>query len=134
VNVAPNDGTPHPVLVARKENGTWVQFGVDDRGIVPLAFPALYEEAGCASPAYVVVETFPAPLFRTLQLNQRNDPTGYYAEGPVTVRSFKSMSPLGHPERESCASTADFGWDAPIPAGLLQTIDLTRFPTPYTIE
>jgi hypothetical protein len=133
VNVAQNDGGAHPVLVARNENGTWLQFGVDDEGIVPLAFPALYLEGdeSCLTP-YVYVETYPAPLFRSLQLNERNGSTGYYAAGPVTVQSFSRMSLLG--PGNPCVTTAGSGWDAPVPAGRQETIDLTRFPTPYTIE
>src|SRR4051812_9148748 len=69
VNVTQNEGTPHPVLVARNDKGTWLQFGIDDEGIVPLSFPAFYDDLTCGGQAYVFVETFPGPLFRTLQLN-----------------------------------------------------------------
>jgi hypothetical protein len=132
VNVMPNDGIAHPVVVARNEGGTWVQFGIDDQGIVPGAYPALYEDASCSSQPFVFVETYPAPLFRTLQLNARNDSTGYYAAGPVTVRVFGSVSTLG--DTRDCTSAEQAGWNAPTAAGALRTIDLTRFPTPYTIE
>jgi hypothetical protein len=128
----PQNGSGQPLIVARKENDVWLQIAVDEQGIVPSAFYALYDDFSCGSAPYVPVETNPAPAFRTLQLTARGETTGYYAANPLVMRAFNSMSPLGHPEQ--CDRTAGTGWDAPLLVGPVEKLDLSRFTLPFAVQ
>src|SRR5436309_9271402 len=123
-----SDGT----IVARQEQGVWLGIPVDANGVVPMAMVALYVSSSCAPPAYVPLDTNPAPLYRLLQRPGRDDQTAYYAGDAVQVQTFAGLSPLGHPEM--CFPAADYGWGNPILAGPLRTFDLSQFPVPYTVK
>jgi len=128
VNVTPNDTTLHPVLVARQENGTWLQFGIDDHGVVPLSLPTLYADSFCLSTPYAI-DMSPVPMFRTLQVYPC-DSNGYFPAGPMAQNTLGYMKGQG-PLSATCESSA--GWDS-MPSAPQQKIDLSRFPAPYTIQ
>ena len=56
----------------------------------------------------------------------------YYAGNPMETRAFLAVSPLGQPDQ--CQPAAGTGWDAPMLAGPLRTIDLTAFPAPFRVQ
>jgi hypothetical protein len=120
-----------PAMVAVADNGVWLSAPVNSNGLVAMTFPALYTDSNCGSPAFVPLETNPAPFFRLLQALNDGDQTAYYAGEPSSVMTFASMSPLGHPE--SCESTAGT-WDAPVLAGPQRTFDMAPFPAPLRVR
>jgi hypothetical protein len=134
VYVPPADGmeSSHPVLVARQENATWLQFGFDDQGIVPLSYPVFYDDSACSSQAYAVVGQGPGQSFRLLQMNQRTDSVAYYGAGPATARPFAYTRNFGDSDPTHCTDGSMWG---NVPAAPLATIDVTRFRTvPFTIQ
>jgi len=119
-------------MVAFQANGVWLFAPVGPAGIQPMAFDAFYLTDDCSGQAYLPVDTNPAPLFRLLQLTTAGATTGYFAGDPAAVAAFPRMSPIGDPT--NCRATAGSGWDAPMLAGPLQTVDLAPYPGPYRIQ
>jgi hypothetical protein len=121
-----------PTMVARQDRGVWLLIPTMADGIVPMSFPAFYADASCATPAFAMFESTQAPLFRVLQVVNAGDPVGYYPGNPTQVQSFPAMSPLGQPG--DCQPTAGTGWDQPVLAGPLQSIDLSALPAPFVVQ
>jgi len=119
-------------LVALQDQGVWLVAPVTPEGIQPTSFLALYGDLACATAPFVPLDTNPAPFYRLLQTTAAGDTTGYYAGNPMQTRAFVAVSPLGHPEQ--CQPAAGTGWDAPMLAGPLRTIDLGAFPAPFAIK
>jgi hypothetical protein len=120
-----------PTFVAMQDQGVWLAAPINPDGLVPMSFYALYLDATCTGPAYVPLDTNPAPLLRLLQ-STAGETTAYFAGNPTAVASFQGLSPLGQPQ--NCSPTAGTGWDNPMLAGPLRSIDMTRFPAPYSIS
>lgn len=125
-----------PVLVARKDNGVWVSLGVDTTGVVVGAFPIFYTDAACMGDAYAYFESNPAPLFRMAQRMLATDSTAFYPGNPAQTRSFPAMQieDSMNPGTKACVSTATYGWAGPQYVGPLQTIDLSLFPAPLSVQ
>jgi hypothetical protein len=121
-----------PTMVARQDRGAWLLIPTMADGIVPMSYFAFYADANCATAPYAMFDTTQPPLFRMLQVVNAGDATGYYPGSPAQVQSFPAMSPLGQPGQ--CQSTAGTGWDQPVLAGPLQTLDLTAVPAPYVVQ
>lgn len=119
-------------LVALQDQGVWLVAPITPDGIQPTSYLALYGDAACATAPFVPLDTNPAPFYRLLQTTAAGDTTGYYAGNPMEMRAFLAVSPLGHPEQ--CQPAAGTGWDAPMLAGPLRTINLSAFPAPYAIK
>ncbi len=119
-------------LVGVLAQGVWLVAPTTPDGIQPTSYLALYGDPACASTPFVPLDTNPAPFYRLLQTSAAGDTTGYYAGNPMEFRAFVAVSPLGHPEQ--CQTAAGSGWDAPMLAGPLRTIDLAAFPAPFTIK
>ena len=119
-------------VVAVQGQGVWLAAAVNPDGISPSSYLALYDDEACATPPFLPLDTNPAPFYRLLQTVAPGDTTGYYAGNPMAMRAFKAVSPLGQPEM--CQPSTGTGWDTPMLAGPLTTIDLTPFPAPFTIK
>ncbi len=124
-------GGSDPAIVVRQENGIWIAIPVDTDGIAPMFFSAFYKDAFCQTLPYVPLEASPVPLFRLLQVTSRTATVGYYAGNPAETAAFVAMSPLGQPG--TCEPTSN-GWDAPMLAAPVQTLDLTPFPKPFRVQ
>ncbi len=74
----------------------------------------------------------PAPFFRLLQSLEPGDATAYYTGNPIAQRTFVAMSPVGQPG--GCMTTAGSGWDTPLLAGPLRTLDMRAFPAPFAVR
>jgi hypothetical protein len=125
-----------PAIVARQDNNTWLAVPLDTSGVVSMAFPIFYTDPNCSGAAYAYVEANPTPLFRMLQRMLPADTTGFYAGDPVQMRSFLSMlTPDPNvPNTTVCATTASVGLMGPLWTGPLQSVDLTAFPAPFTVQ
>lgn len=121
-----------PSLVALQDNGVWLVAPVNPDGVAPMSFYALYADAACSTAPFLPLDTNPAPLFRLLQTVNTGDATAYYAGNPAQVQSFLGLSVLGN--LGQCQSTVGSGWDQPLLAGPLRTLDLLRFPAPYIVR
>jgi len=122
-----------PAVVARQDNGVWVAMLVDSETVQASAFPLMFKTLTCTGPAYAMAEGLPMPLFRMLQRFDPSSPNGFYPADPVQLQTFVAYSPSGDPAHD-CQSTAGTGWDQPIAAGPMMTIDLTAFPAPYSVQ
>jgi hypothetical protein len=123
-----------PATVVRKDNGVWVAIQVDSANIVSGAFPIFYLDANCTSEPYAMAENpvnGAVPLFRMLQRID-SEPFGFYPGNPVQVQAFQGMSFTSNPV--SCQPTLGTGWDAPVAAGPLKSIDLSNLNGPYTVQ
>ena len=126
-----------PAIVARQDNdGTWLAIPVDTSGVVSMSYPIFYSGPSCTGSAYAYVEANPAPLFRMVQRLLPTDSTGFYAGDPVQWMAFPSMltQDPNVPGASTCVTTASMGWDGQQWTGPLQTIDLSQFPAPYSIQ
>jgi hypothetical protein len=132
VGVTKFSGTD-PTVVARQDNGVWLALMVDSSNIQGFALPPMFLTPTCDGPAYALAESSPAPLFRLLQRSDWTVPTGFYPGDPVTVQSFVAYSPSGDPVHD-CEPTLNTGWDQPMPAGPLVTVDLSSLPAPYKVQ
>ena len=125
-----------PVLVARQDHGVWLSIGVDTTGVIVGAFPIFYTDAACMGDAYAYFESNPAPLFRMAQRMLATDSTAFYPGNPAQTRSFPAMQiedPV-NPGAKACVSTTAYGWGGPQYVGPLQTIDLSQFPAPLSVQ
>jgi hypothetical protein len=125
-----------PVMIARQDHGVWLTLAVNTDGVVTGSFPIFYTGDGCTGSAYAFLESNPAPLFRLVQRMLPDDTTAYFAGNPVGMLSFPAMQ-IEDPVNagtKTCVPTADYGWNGPLFVGPLQTIDLSQFPTPLTIQ
>jgi hypothetical protein len=125
-----------PVFVARQDQGTWVTLSVDTSGVITGSFPIFYSDASCLGQAYAMFESNPAPLFRLVQRMTANDTTAFYPGNPAQTLSFPAMKmedPMS-PGSTLCVTTADYGWTGPQYVGPLQTIDISQFTGPFTIQ
>lgn len=127
---------PGPATVARLDNGVWIAMAIDTAGIVPSSFPIFYTQPGCTGDAYALFEAMPVPAIRSLQLMLPGDTTGYYPGDPATTASFPAiLAPdPANPAQRKCMSAMSSGWGGEQFVGPLKTIDLTAFPTPFTIH
>jgi hypothetical protein len=114
------------------DNDVWLLASVSPAGVEATSFYSLYTDASCSTPAFLPIETSPAPFFRTLQMLNPDDATAYYPGNPTSVQSFQGLSELGRPE--TCAPTEGTGWDLPLLAGPQRTFDMTRFPAPFSVR
>lgn len=121
-----------PVHVVREQKGVWLYAFVTPQDVMPSAFPALYADANCQTPAYTPLDSNPAPFFRMLQIQNAGDPVAYFAGNPAAVQSFLAYSPLGRPDQ--CWTTAETAWSAPMLAGPVQTLDMSRYPAPFAVK
>lgn len=121
-----------PTMVARQDRGVWLVIPAMADGVVPMSYPAFYTDANCATPGFAMVESTQAPLFRMLQVVNAGDPVGYYPGNPMQVQAFPAVSPLGQPEL--CQSSAGTGWDQPVLAGPIETLDLSGLPMPFVVQ
>ncbi|MCC6992294.1 MAG: collagen-like protein [Acidobacteria bacterium] len=128
LNFQPGSAT----LVALQDQGVWLVAPISPDGIQPTSYLALYGDAACATPPFVPLDTNPAPFYRLLQTTAAGDTTGYYAGNPMVTRAFVAVSPLGRPDQ--CQPASCTGWDAPLLAGPLRTINLGGFPAPFAIK
>ena len=120
------------MIVGRQDNVVWLAVLVDSEGIQSLSFPVLFKSASCDGQPYAIAENSPVPLFRLLQRTGSTSGSGFYPGNPVVTDTFQGYSATGNPA--DCQPTLNSGWDVPLPAGPLQTIDLTPFPAPFTIR
>jgi hypothetical protein len=130
-------GMNDPVIVVRQDRGVWLAMGVDGSNFVFGAFPVFYNDNKCAGNAFAYAEAVPAPLFRALQKMMPTDTTAFYAGNPVVSQAFPYMlttSDPNNPGVPSCVTTVSQGWDAALPVGPLQTVDLTQFPGPFSLK
>ena len=135
VGVTKFSGT-EPVMVARQDGGVWLSIGVDTTGVIVGSFPVFYDGAGCTGDAYAYFESNPAPLFRMAQRMLATDSTAFYPGNPTQMRSFPAMQiedPMT-PGTKICVSAPAYGWGGPQFVGPLQTIDLSQFPAPLSVQ
>ncbi len=121
-----------PSVAAVQDQGVWLGAPVTVDGVAPMSYYALYTDDTCGTAPFAPLDANPAPFLRLLQTVNAGDTTAYYAGNPMAVDTFRSLSPLGHPEQ--CQPTANSGWDAPMLAGPLRTFDLKGFPAPFVIK
>ena len=135
VSVTKFTGTD-PVMVARRESGTWLSIAIDANGVVPGSFPIFFTGDGCSGDAYAMFESSPVPLFRMVQRMVATDATAFYPGNPAQMRSFPSMQmeDPANPGTKACVSTAAYGWSGQQFVGPLQTIDLAQFPAPFSVQ
>ena len=123
-------GGANPTVVARRDNGVWVAFLVDDTGVIPTYYPKYYASADCTGPAYAYAESTSAPLFRLVQRMEPSKPA-YYAGDPLQVMTFSSTATL-MPDNITLACAP--GATGPLLTGPVKEIDLSAFPAPLTIQ
>lgn len=120
-----------PTQVALQEQGVWLVGQFTQAGIVPALTYTLYTGANCTGDAFVAVDTNPAPLYRSLHVNEVTDTTAYYAGNPLQMRAFVSLSLMGQPDQ--CQPVSG-GWADSLLAGPQRSFDLLRFPAPYSVR
>lgn len=135
VGVSKSNGSD-PAIVATQDNGTWLALPFDTNGLIAMAFPIFYTGPNCSGSAYAYVEANPTPLFRMLQRLLPTDVTGFYGGDPVQMMSFPSLltQDPNAPGSSLCATTVSMGWTGPLWTGPLQTVDLSNFPAPFSIQ
>jgi hypothetical protein len=121
-------------LVARYDQGVWLAVPVANGTIMAVGsmLPALYTDQACTSTAYMPLDSNPAPLLRLLHRVFGTDTVAYFAGEPVAVQSYAGSSPPGRPDL--CQPASVTGWDQPLLAGPLRTLDLTGLPEPYSVK
>lgn len=122
---------PGPASVLLQDRGLWLVASVDSNGLNSMGAYALYLDSACQGLPFLALAGS-APLHRPLLTLTVGDPVAYYAGNPLAIDVFHGLSPLGLPGH--CAPTAGTGFDFPVLAGPLQTFDMTRFPTPFTVK
>jgi len=125
-----------PLTVARQENGIWLALSLGGDGVVGGSFPIFYTGPECSGTAYAMFEAVPAPLIRAVQRLIPTETTGFYPGNPPETRSFPTMQiddPM-NPGTRACVSASANGWGGDLYVGPLQTIDLSQFPAPFTVQ
>jgi hypothetical protein len=136
VSVTRFSSGPEPVIVARKDRDVWLAIGLDANGVAVASYPIFYDTPDCTGAAYAYVEASPVPLFRALQRMLATDSTAFYPGNPLQLRPFQAMQieDPRSPGTKTCVLTKDYSYDAPQFVGPMQTIDLTAFPAPFSVQ
>ncbi|MGE0359160.1 MAG: hypothetical protein AB7H93_00190 [Vicinamibacterales bacterium] len=135
------NGNPFAVLVSFEPGGTtrvalqrggvWLTAPMShDGALYAMSTNALFLTPDCSGQGYLPLDTNPAPLLRSLLYPGGS--TAYYAGAPAAVQSFVSMAALDG--SLGCTATLNTGWDQPMLAGPLGTIDMQAFPGPFRIQ
>jgi hypothetical protein len=125
-----------PAMVARQDHGMWVTLPLDSSGVAIRYYPIFYTGDGCTGGAYAYFESNPAPLIRSVQRMTAADTTGYYPGNPPASLSFSTIQieDPSNPGTKMCVDATANGWGGLLYVGPLQTIDISLFVAPFTIQ